>query len=107
MNATQAKLLVDLKAYIEGCFPPGESTAAALAVTGEPYVTFANTGPTAEDAINFARDAFDAYAEGKTGKVYWRVGPELEMKFQNPAAKVGSWWFYMRLLISNKPAKET
>ena len=126
------KTAAELTAYIEGRFPVGEemgSTGLApyLAPTGEPYVEIGNQSVgvpkilgTVDEGAAFewafdeetacwsARSAFDAYAEDRTGKLYWRVRPELGRRInwngeQETLLQPPNWAIYMRLLISAKP----
>lgn len=104
-----------LKAAIEEGLEVGEPTSMAYAVTGEPYVAIGSpVTPVsgvigvvgegvarelafdAETAYMAALGAFRAYAEDKTGKLYWRVEPELEQEGNR-------FVYYMRCLISNNP----
>lgn len=81
----------------------------AVAPTGEPYVEFAphvtaegterKLFHTVEDVVSAAREEFDAYAALRSGKLYWRIKPEVQfIQGERPG-----WMFYMRLLISDKP----
>lgn len=112
-----------VKAKCEGLFPVGQSTSMYLSVTGEPYVELCGLGTHVEgeadgrgyssenDARDAAIEAFIAYADGKSGTLYWRVTPEIVSR--NPiyfaedgsVAKTGpcGFSFYMRCLISDKP----
>lgn len=113
----------DLKAYIESRFPvyAGKIKASSRAPTGE---YFANIGfeqpkpgdvlgdftgviregrhgtkyPCQDDALRGARVAFDDYAEGKTGQLFWRQVPYLERDMDHQ-----TYWVWMRLLISGAP----
>lgn len=93
-----------LRAYCEGKFPVGPSTAMWQSVTGEPYIELCLAYPsgfdTAEAARIEAQSHFDRYAEGKSGTLYWRIAPEIA--FSVPRGKFA---YYMRLLISDKPRK--
>lgn len=111
----------DLLDWIERQFEIGEPTSTHLAVTGEPYFIIGNTlapsdqpGVVAEGAQReaafdeetacmSAASAFREYAEGKTGKLYWRWKPEL--LWDSPMGR--RCIVYMRLLISDKPTKES
>lgn len=87
-----------LMAYCESRWPVGPSTYRRLSVTGEEYTVLADSGyPSIEMARLGAQAAFDAYALGKTGVLYWRIVPELIFSDRNKCAA-----FYMRLLISDK-----
>jgi hypothetical protein len=73
----------------------------AVAPTGEPHVTLCGDGDgcmaDAEDAAVFAAQE---YAANRTGTLYWRTVPEFRH-----GGGVGSWSFFMRLLISDKEPK--
>ena len=126
------KTLAELTAYIEGRFPVGEEMGSTglppyLAPTGEPYVEVGHQSVGVpkilgtvdegagcewafdeETACWSARSAFDAYAEDRIGKLYWRVRPELGRRIQWHGEKETmypppNWGIYMRLLISDKP----
>ncbi len=88
--------------------PIGEPTAAAYAVTGEPYVTLVAGGikPEGEDYPNhyFTRstavarysDSVYEYAAARSGALYWRQYPMIIHE--------DDWWqVNSRLLISAKP----
>lgn len=80
--------------------PIGERTVSP---TGETYVALINPGMlpanSEQEAYDLALAEFRQYAAGKSGTLYWRVCPEIEQH-------VGiGWKFYMRLLISDKPAR--
>jgi hypothetical protein len=135
------KTVAELEAYINGRFAVGVPTDGRLAVTGEPYVVVGHEnsedyplipgvvregmscsdfGFSEEEAVGAALAAFDAYAEGKTGTLYWRTCPQLNMqthshfdladdgavrprrgsRLKRPLFRV-----YMRLLISDELAK--
>lgn len=86
-----------LRAYCEKNFSVGKLTAGSRAteLTKLPY---REGYPTAEAARIAAQCAFDGYAKGKTGVLYWRTAPAIAMSTR--------WWqytYYMRLLISDKP----
>jgi len=49
--------------------------------------------PTYDAVMEAAKKAFDDYAEGKKGKLYWRKRPELDHN-------TDGWRFYMRLVIA-------
>jgi len=103
-TATQAK---DLQDYCEAKVVIGKSLASSLSVTGEPYVVLSMTGaPSREDAVAAAKASFDAYlANSRPGsRLYWRITPEIGEEVSSGRTL---WAFYMRLLISDKPAKET
>lgn len=110
-----------LTSFIESRFPVGESTRSYLSVTGEPYVVVGHQPdhiPTIpgvvdegfprevafdeETACMSARSAFEAYAEGRRGVLYWRTKPSFEW---DPSKKKRGQCclVYMRLLISDKP----
>lgn len=105
-----AQALLTLTNYIESRFPAGAEYdpersqwsigKGATTPFGDPYIEISGKAwyPTRDAVIQAATKAFDEYAEGKTGKVYWRVRPEIEQ------GKRG-WRFYMRLVISDKEAK--
>lgn len=122
MNAEQAKeaeaKLAEFDAYVRGRFPDqvemvydhaGKVSFTAhpvisLAATGEPYTELPilehrtrALPKNIDDAVAQMRRAFDDYADGKCGTLYWRVKPEVEFY------KGRGWMFYLRLLISDKP----
>lgn len=88
-----------LRKYCEGKFPVGQPTARRLSVTGEAYTELAHEWsgayPTPQAAGEAAKAAFDKYAEGKEGALYWRAPPEIDERQHKFA-------YYMRLLISSK-----
>lgn len=116
------KTVAELEAYIEGRFAVGVPTEGRLAVTGEPYVVIGHESSDAyplipgvvregmacddfgfgeEEAVGAALSAFDAYAEGKTGTLYWRRPPVLDAL---PGRGLPlQYRVYMRCLISDKP----
>jgi hypothetical protein len=57
---------------------------------------------TVEDVVLAAREEFDAYAAIRTGRLYWRIKPEVQF-FQGIRP---GWAFYMRLLISDQPSQQ-
>jgi hypothetical protein len=111
VTTADARALISLVNYIEDRFPAGPEydpsrwnwtvQSGATAATGEPFVdlTTREWQPSRDALIEAAKKAFDAYAEGKTGTLYWRVRPEIA----EDSSK--GWRFYMRLLISDKEAK--
>ena len=96
----------DLVAYIEGRFPCVEGLPTARCQTGEAYVEVSRAGAgefdpypfqaTEAAALTFAKEAFDAYAAGKAGTLYWRRRPQME----GSGRKVR---VYLRLVISDGP----
>ena len=101
--------LAEFTKYVEGRFPVGPPSSMRRAVTGEDHVEFAPhlkkegdvrfAFPSADEAIAEAKKAFDEYAATRLdGVLYWRWRPELEYRSRD-----GGWFFYMRLLISDKP----
>ncbi len=80
----------ELRKQLESGYEVGAPTGYALSVTGEPYVELSGIG-----GAEGAKWAFEAYAHGKSGKLYWRKEPEIKTVEA----------FYMRLLISDKEAK--
>jgi len=96
----------DLQDYCESQIAVGPSTDMALSVTGEEYTVLSMTGaPDRESAVDAAKKTFDAYLAGSrpNSKLYWRVTPEIG---EEKTSRRHLWGFYMRLLISDKPAKE-
>ncbi len=90
---------------IEASFDLGEATSTSSSVTGEPYVSIgqqaggkAKFPGTVDEAGAYwaAREAFQLYAEGRKGILYWRVKPQMELH-------EGFRFIYMRCLISDKP----
>jgi hypothetical protein len=110
VTTEDARALAKLVDYFESRFPVGAEydpnrsnwtvKHGATAVTGEPYValTTREWSKSRDNVIRDAMQAFDDYAKGKKGKLYWRVRPEIDKQKQG-------WRFYMRLLISHKEAK--
>ncbi len=94
--------VVILLAYCESRWPVGTPTTRMLSVTGEKYtelgIPWCEGFATAEQARLAAQAAFDKYAEGKSGTLYWRVPPEIAY-----GAKQKKFAYYLRLLISDKP----
>ncbi len=121
MTATLASPITipTLIEWIERQFPVGEPTTTYRSVTGEPYVVIGLSAGTPttpgvvdegalreaafdeETACMGAAAAFREYAEGRTGTLYWRFKPQLEWDPDRRRCLV-----YMRLLISDKPAKK-
>jgi hypothetical protein len=102
-TATQAK---DLREYCESKIATGAPTATPRSVTGEEYHVLSGLGyASREIAVDSAKSTFDAYlANSRPGsKLYWRVTPEIG---EEKTAGRHLWGFYMRLLISDQPAKE-
>lgn len=93
-----------VRAYCESRFPVGEPTYRRRSVTGEPYTELCALWPdglgTIDQARKSAESAFQKYAEGKSGTLYWRIPPEIAW-----GAKRQRFAYYMRLLISDKPRK--
>lgn len=79
-------LELDLLSDCESGWTIGRRVLDRLSATGEPYVVLCGYG-----AAYAAKKAFDEYAAGKSGTLYWRIYPELE-----------DGKFYMRLLISDR-----
>lgn len=88
-----------LRAYCESRWPIGLESRRYFSCTGEPYIVLQGGGynSSAESARMAAQKAFDKYAEGKSGTLYWRVVPEIGMH------RNGYYVYYLRLLISEKP----
>lgn len=117
------KTVAELIALIEQRHPVGESTTIWLSVTGEPYVVIGSQHPgdglptipgtidegrrgeyaaDEETALWQARAAFEQYAEGRLGTLYWRSRPtETESWFDAHGSKYHG--VYLRMLISDKP----
>jgi hypothetical protein len=112
--------VTELRECIEARFPVGQPTSAARAVTGESYVVVGRQWPKTpkvhgiveegesrelaldeETACYQALSAFEDYAEGKAGTLYWRHPPDL--CWENEAEKSGRCFIVMRCLISDKP----
>ena len=109
----------NLKARCERGREVGEPTSTWRSVTGEPYVVIGSqidgipSEPGTVDegkgrewafdeetAYFQALNCFENYANGKTGKLYWRVEPHFE---RVPRTKYPQrCLFYMRCLISDK-----
>lgn len=107
----------NLKARCEQGRDVGEPTTMWLSVTGEHYVFIGSQFPSipsepgtvdegaerewafdAETAYYMALNCFENYAHDKAGKLYWRWGPEFRQRDD------GRCMFYIRCLISDKPA---
>jgi hypothetical protein len=95
-----------VRAYCESRFPVGPHAERMRSVTGETFTELCIAWPsgfaTIEQAAEAAMAAFRKYAEGKSGTLYWRIVPEIAY-----GAKQKKFAYYMRLLISDKPTKET
>jgi hypothetical protein len=103
-TAAKAK---DLQDYCEAQIAVGPPTTMAISVTGEEYHVLSMTGaPDRDSAVEAAKRSFDAYLANSrpNSKLYWRVTPEIG---EEVSKRRSLWGFYMRLLISDKPAKET
>lgn len=91
-----------LKAYCETGRTIGPKSTGMFSVTHEKHTelccTWADSYPTPAQARGAAEDAFNKYAEGRTGTLYWRVIPEIAFDH-----KRRRYAYYMRLLISDKP----
>jgi hypothetical protein len=106
-----------LQREIEAIYPVGPTTNGALAVTGEPYVVIGDQSDgrseipgtvdegaerdcafDEETAYFAARAAFNTYAHGRSGILYWRVAPILEWNEARTRCRIT-----MRCLISDKP----
>ena len=118
------KTLADLVAYIEGRFPSVEGLPTNHCQTGDHYAIVGapeeNQRPPAipgtiddgarrasaldeETAVNLARMAFDRYAEGRSGMLYWRTPPRLEWDRQDRrVSEARRCRVYLRLVISGK-----
>lgn len=104
MSAYQySEMEMDLRASCEAGYEIGEAyrpEIPARAPTGERYRELTNVrapAESAEGAFKLAQLAFADYARDRTGRLYWRVYPEIAAMGQK------GWGFYMRLLISDKP----
>lgn len=100
VSTEDALALAALVLHCNSNFPIGPAgDRPGTAPTGEPYTELPAKEwyPSREAALDAAKAAFDEYAEGKTGTLFWRVKPELGQDYKN------GWKFYMRLLISDKP----
>ena len=75
-------------------------------VTGETFTELTHAWPSGfgsiEETAEAAMAAFQKYAEGKSGTLYWRIPPEIAY-----GAKQKKFAYYMRLLISDKPKVST
>jgi hypothetical protein len=93
---------VILRAYCESRWPVGQQSTRMHSITGERHTELAcrwhDGFATAEAAREAAQVAFDTYAEGKSGTLYWRVPPEIAF-----GPKRRKYAYYLRLLISDKP----
>lgn len=112
--------LDELVAYIESRHRCIEGLPTFRCQTGEPYVlvgiptqpdasqpagTIAPIGrgrwsASAPAALLTARTAYNQYAHGRRGTLYWRTKPQMRMRLNR------LWCVYMRLLISEAPAIE-
>lgn len=94
-----------VRSYCESRFPLGERSNRMRSVTGETFTELCVSWPegfgTIDQAAEAAMAAFQKYAEGKSGTLYWRVPPEIAW-----GAKQKKFAYYMRLLISDKPRIE-
>lgn len=91
MSRDFSALEAHVRERCEAGFAVGTEHTGPLAPTGEPYVVLCGTG--AGDA---AVAAFQTYADGRTGLLYWRIAPE-----------IADDKFYMRLLISDRLLSES
>ena len=92
---------VILRAYCETRWPIGASTTGRLSVTGEEYEVLTDNGYISSEAARLAaQSSFEGYAKDKSGILYWRITPEIALMCRNR-----HYSFYLRLLISDKPAK--
>jgi hypothetical protein len=81
---------------------PANPPKLSVAPTGERYTEIVPIktrigAPTAMAVARLMIAAFDEYAAGRSGVLYWRVEPEIQQYFHL------GWKGYMRLLISDKP----
>jgi hypothetical protein len=92
MGTMNCKVSLKLFREIEngrwGCDDLGDS---AVAPTGDAYVNISGRGGFGE-----ALKAFNEYAQGREGTIYWRVLPELRS-----SSGYGE-FFYMRLFIAER-----
>jgi|SRR5580658_7429111 hypothetical protein len=99
-----ARALVELADHIEKRWPDAQKCDRYQAPTGETFTEISQTGFESPAACaKAARDAFDAYAEGKSGTLYYRSRPEMTTQPNKLFQPNKLWAFYMRLLISDKP----
>lgn len=94
-----------VRKYCESRFSVGEQSNGRHSITGEKHtelcsLPWAQGYLTIDAAGEAAEAAFQKYAEGKSGTLYWRVPPEIAW-----GAKQHKFAYYMRLLISDKPRK--
>jgi hypothetical protein len=84
-----------LRIECERGFEVGPRGHSSVSATGEPFVVLTGSEllPDDEECHAVASATFREYAAGKSGTLYWRIYPEIERG-----------QFYMRLLISDKPA---
>ena len=116
------KTLDDLQAYIEGRFPCVQGAPYAYCDTGDTYVIIGSleegeefgvwpcykSYDTEGAALAAAKVGFDAYAAGKSGTLYWRYSPPLQMIFcgifspdENNSVEQ-EYRVHMRLVISDR-----
>lgn len=109
VTADIAHALVQVMAIIESRFEVFDGLPSRCAQTGEEYDVLLIGGihqegveapravaSTPEQAIQFWLKSFEEYAAGKSGKLYWRIRPEV--------SRIGNQFaVYARLLISNNP----
>ncbi len=114
----------NLKARCEQGREVGRPTSTWKSATGEPYVVIGSQSKgmpsqlgtvdegcghkwafDEETAYFRALACFETYAHGKSGKLYWRIEPQLETDLGFKRVKFGEhkFIFYMRCLISDKP----
>lgn len=117
MGGRGALLLKAAQWRLEQQFPSVRGLPCAYAQTGDEYVEIGAKGfcSTEENAVLCWEAAIREFAEGRTGKIYWRIEPEMkEMTLYEDAS-----WFidgaspnyqpvtvfsvYSRLMISDKP----
>ena len=101
----------ELAAYIESRFKCIDGLPLAYCQTGEPYVMLADGSAAAShsksEAIRNARLAFDDYAAGKQGTLYWRSRPTHLVADVPGQRRNRIWYLPLRLVISERAVKFT
>lgn len=91
-----------VRSYCESRFPIGPSSDRIHSITGETFtelaIAWAQAFDTIDQAAEAAMKAFQKYAEGRSGTLYWRIPPEIDY-----GPKQKKFAYYMRVLISDKP----
>ena len=100
-TAECANEAVILRAFCESRWPIGAPTIGSWSMTGEEYEVLTDNGYISPEAARLAaQSSFEDYAKDKSGILYWRITPEIALMCRSR-----HYSYYLRLLISDKPAK--